>query len=103
MSPQLKASSTHACRPARARPPSRWGPSASRATRMRTRRLELRAHRRTLRRMSALHPYDLSMPILEVADVRLNYFVAGEGTPVTLLHGFTLSGSTSPERIRALP
>src|SRR5260370_11535734 len=69
---------------------------------MRTRRLELRAHRRTLRRMSALHPYDLSMPILEGADVRLNYFVAGEGTPVTLLHGFTQSGRRWKEGITTI-
>ena len=27
--------------------------------------------------------------ILEREDVRLNYFVTGDGPPVTLLHGFT--------------
>jgi 2-succinyl-6-hydroxy-2,4-cyclohexadiene-1-carboxylate synthase len=43
------------------------------------------------------------MPILEGADVRLNYFVAGEGTPVTLLHGFTQSGRSWQEVIGAMP
>ncbi len=43
------------------------------------------------------------MPILEGADVRLNYFVTGEGTPVTLLHGFTQSGRTWHEVIAAMP
>jgi len=41
--------------------------------------------------------------ILEGADVRLNYFVAGEGTPVTLLHGFTQSGRSWQEVITAMP
>src|SRR5207245_2728779 len=54
-------------------------------------------------RTCALHPYDLSMPILEGADVRLNYFVAGEGAPVTLLHGFTQSGRSWQELINAMP
>lgn len=43
------------------------------------------------------------MPILEGADVRLNYFVAGEGAPVTLLHGFTQSGRSWQELINAMP
>jgi 2-succinyl-6-hydroxy-2,4-cyclohexadiene-1-carboxylate synthase len=43
------------------------------------------------------------MPILEGADVRLNYFVAGEGTAVTLLHGFTQSGTSWQEVIGAMP
>src|SRR5712692_6190123 len=43
------------------------------------------------------------MPILEGADVRLNYFVAGEGTPVTLLHGFTQSGRSWKEVITTMP
>jgi 2-succinyl-6-hydroxy-2,4-cyclohexadiene-1-carboxylate synthase len=43
------------------------------------------------------------VPILEGADVRLNYFVAGEGTPVTLLHGFTQSGRSWREVIAAMP
>ena len=30
--------------------------------------------------------------ILEGEDVRLSYFVTGEGTPITLLHGFTQNG-----------
>ncbi|HVH64358.1 MAG TPA: 2-succinyl-6-hydroxy-2,4-cyclohexadiene-1-carboxylate synthase [Candidatus Dormibacteraeota bacterium] len=37
--------------------------------------------------------------ILEGRDVRLSYFVAGEGTPVTLLHGFTQSGRSWRELI----
>src|SRR5712692_1618201 len=43
------------------------------------------------------------MPILEGADVRLNYFVEGEGTPVTLLHGFTQSGRSWQEVISTMP
>jgi len=43
------------------------------------------------------------MPILEGADVRLNYFVAGEGPPVTLLHGFTQSGRSWQEVITTMP
>jgi 2-succinyl-6-hydroxy-2,4-cyclohexadiene-1-carboxylate synthase len=43
------------------------------------------------------------MPILEGADVRLNYFVAGEGPPVTLLHGFTQSGRSWREVVTAMP
>jgi 2-succinyl-6-hydroxy-2,4-cyclohexadiene-1-carboxylate synthase len=43
------------------------------------------------------------MPILEGADVRLNYFVAGEGPPVTLLHGFTQSGRSWQEVIATMP
>ncbi len=43
------------------------------------------------------------MPILEGADVRLNYFVEGEGTPVTLLHGFTQSGRSWREVIKTIP
>jgi len=35
--------------------------------------------------------------------VRLNYFVEGEGTPVTLLHGFTQSGRSWHEVISAMP
>jgi len=35
--------------------------------------------------------------------VRLNYFVAGEGTPVTLLHGFTQSGRSWQELISTMP
>jgi 2-succinyl-6-hydroxy-2,4-cyclohexadiene-1-carboxylate synthase len=41
--------------------------------------------------------------ILEGADVRLNYFVAGEGAPATLLHGFTQSGRSWREVIAAMP
>jgi pimeloyl-ACP methyl ester carboxylesterase len=52
--------------------------------------------------MFALHPYD-SAVILEGADVRLNYFVTGEGMPVTLLHGFTQSGRSWREVIAAMP
>jgi 2-succinyl-6-hydroxy-2,4-cyclohexadiene-1-carboxylate synthase len=43
------------------------------------------------------------MPILEGADVRLNYFVTGEGPPVTLLHGFTQSGRSWQEVIATMP
>src|SRR2546428_6257360 len=43
------------------------------------------------------------MPILEAADVRLDYFVAGEGPPVTLLHGFTQSGRSWQEVIDTMP
>lgn len=41
--------------------------------------------------------------ILDGRDVRLNYFVAGEGTPVTLLHGFTQSGRSWNEVISKMP
>jgi 2-succinyl-6-hydroxy-2,4-cyclohexadiene-1-carboxylate synthase len=41
--------------------------------------------------------------ILDGKDVRLNYFVAGEGTPVTLLHGFTQSGGSWNELISKMP
>jgi 2-succinyl-6-hydroxy-2,4-cyclohexadiene-1-carboxylate synthase len=41
--------------------------------------------------------------ILEGKDVRLNYFVSGEGTPVTLLHGFTQSGKSWNEVISKMP
>src|SRR5467141_2840576 len=43
------------------------------------------------------------MPILEGADVRLNYFVAGDGPSVTLLHGFTQSGRSWREIISRMP
>jgi 2-succinyl-6-hydroxy-2,4-cyclohexadiene-1-carboxylate synthase len=41
--------------------------------------------------------------VLEGADVRLNYEVIGEGTPVTLLHGFTQSGRSWQEVISKMP
>lgn len=41
--------------------------------------------------------------ILEREDVRLNYFVAGDGPPVTLLHGFTQSGRSWRELIAHMP
>jgi 2-succinyl-6-hydroxy-2,4-cyclohexadiene-1-carboxylate synthase len=41
--------------------------------------------------------------VLEGADVRLNYEVIGEGTPVTLLHGFTQAGRSWHEVIAGLP
>ena len=41
--------------------------------------------------------------ILDGPDVRLSYFVSGEGTPVTLLHGFTQSGSGWLETISRMP
>jgi 2-succinyl-6-hydroxy-2,4-cyclohexadiene-1-carboxylate synthase len=41
--------------------------------------------------------------ILEGDGVRLSYFVSGEGTPVTLLHGFTQSGRSWLETIARMP
>jgi 2-succinyl-6-hydroxy-2,4-cyclohexadiene-1-carboxylate synthase len=41
--------------------------------------------------------------ILEREDVRLSYFVAGDGVPVTLLHGFTQSGRSWREVIARMP
>ena len=41
--------------------------------------------------------------ILERKDVRLSYFVAGSGPPVTLLHGFTQSGQSWREIIARMP
>ena len=41
--------------------------------------------------------------ILEGGDVRLSYYVSGEGTPVTLLHGFTQSGRSWHEVISMMP
>ena len=41
--------------------------------------------------------------ILDGPDVRLSYFVSGEGAPVTLLHGFTQSGSSWLETISKMP
>ena len=40
---------------------------------------------------------------MEGADVRLSYFESGEGTPVTLLHGFTQSGRSWQETISKMP
>jgi len=41
--------------------------------------------------------------ILDGPDVRLSYFVLGEGTPVTLLHGFTQNGRSWLEIISRMP
>jgi 2-succinyl-6-hydroxy-2,4-cyclohexadiene-1-carboxylate synthase len=41
--------------------------------------------------------------ILEGVDVGINYEVRGEGTPVTLLHGFTQSGRSWHEVISMMP
>ncbi|HKW70559.1 MAG TPA: alpha/beta fold hydrolase [Candidatus Dormibacteraeota bacterium] len=41
--------------------------------------------------------------ILEREDVKLSYFVAGSGSPVTLLHGFTQSGQSWREVIARMP
>jgi 2-succinyl-6-hydroxy-2,4-cyclohexadiene-1-carboxylate synthase len=41
--------------------------------------------------------------ILEREDVKLSYFVAGQGAPVTLLHGFTQSGTSWREVISRMP
>jgi 2-succinyl-6-hydroxy-2,4-cyclohexadiene-1-carboxylate synthase len=43
------------------------------------------------------------VPIVDGADVRLNYFVVGEGAPATLLHGFTQSGRSWREVISTMP
>ncbi len=43
------------------------------------------------------------MGILQEADVQLNYEVIGEGSPVTLLHGFTQSGKSWLEVISLMP
>ncbi|MGH7763046.1 MAG: alpha/beta fold hydrolase [Candidatus Dormibacteraceae bacterium] len=41
--------------------------------------------------------------ILEGKDVRLSYFVEGDGAPVTLLHGFTQSGRSWREVLAKMP
>jgi 2-succinyl-6-hydroxy-2,4-cyclohexadiene-1-carboxylate synthase len=41
--------------------------------------------------------------LLEGKDVRLNYEVIGEGSPITLLHGFTQSGRSWNEVISLMP
>lgn len=41
--------------------------------------------------------------ILDGEDVRLSYFVEGDGPPVTLLHGFTQSGRSWRELISHMP
>jgi 2-succinyl-6-hydroxy-2,4-cyclohexadiene-1-carboxylate synthase len=41
--------------------------------------------------------------ILEREDVRLSYYVTGEGQPVTLLHGFTQSARSWEEVISLMP
>jgi 2-succinyl-6-hydroxy-2,4-cyclohexadiene-1-carboxylate synthase len=43
------------------------------------------------------------VPVLHGSDVDLNYAVAGEGTPVTLLHGFTQSERSWQELIARMP
>lgn len=43
------------------------------------------------------------MPVLDGKDVHLNYVVIGEGVPVTLVHGFTLSGRSWQEVISKMP
>ena len=43
------------------------------------------------------------MPLLDGPDVSLSYTVSGEGEPVTLLHGFTLSGRNWRELIAKTP
>ena len=43
------------------------------------------------------------MGLFEEQDVRLNYEVIGEGTPVTLLHGFTQSGRSWHEIVSLMP
>ena len=41
--------------------------------------------------------------ILDAGDVRLSYFTTGDGTPVTLLHGFTQSGRSWREVVAKMP
>jgi len=41
--------------------------------------------------------------ILDAGDASLSYFVAGDGVPVTLLHGFTQSGRSWRELIAHMP
>jgi 2-succinyl-6-hydroxy-2,4-cyclohexadiene-1-carboxylate synthase len=41
--------------------------------------------------------------ILDVGDASLSYFVAGDGVPVTLLHGFTQGGRSWRELISKMP
>jgi 2-succinyl-6-hydroxy-2,4-cyclohexadiene-1-carboxylate synthase len=41
--------------------------------------------------------------VIEGSDVRLNYEVIGEGSPVTLLHGFTQSGHSWHEIVAKIP
>jgi 2-succinyl-6-hydroxy-2,4-cyclohexadiene-1-carboxylate synthase len=43
------------------------------------------------------------VPLLDGPDVSLSYTVSGEGEPVTLLHGFTLSGRNWRELIAKTP
>ena len=43
------------------------------------------------------------MPVIEGTDVRVSYSVHGEGKPVTLLHGFTLSGRSWREVVGKMP
>jgi 2-succinyl-6-hydroxy-2,4-cyclohexadiene-1-carboxylate synthase len=45
----------------------------------------------------------MSTMILDVGDTSLSYFVAGEGRPVTLLHGFTQSGRSWREVVAKMP
>jgi 2-succinyl-6-hydroxy-2,4-cyclohexadiene-1-carboxylate synthase len=44
-----------------------------------------------------------SLVILEAGDARLSYFVAGDGPPVTLLHGFTQSSRSWREVMAHMP
>jgi len=43
------------------------------------------------------------MAVLDGPDIHLNYVVIGEGVPVTLLHGFTLSAHSWQEVISKMP
>jgi 2-succinyl-6-hydroxy-2,4-cyclohexadiene-1-carboxylate synthase len=45
----------------------------------------------------------MSPVILDVGDASLSYFVAGDGRPVTLLHGFTQRGRSWHEVIAKMP
>src|SRR5438094_5518121 len=70
---------------------------------MQTRHRALPARRQRWRqRTGRRRSYD-RVVILEGRDARLSYFVAGDGPPVTLLHGFTQSGRSWREVIAKMP
>src|SRR5438034_9074584 len=70
---------------------------------MQTRHRALPARRQRWRqRTGRRRSYD-RVVILDAGDARLSYFVAGDGPPVTLLHGFTQSGRSWRELIAHMP
>src|SRR5438874_8320443 len=70
---------------------------------MRTRRPGRRARRPASLRTTGLRPYAYGVPVVDGDDVSLNYAVAGDGEPVTLLHGFTLNGQSWRELVNRMP